>query len=343
MIPVIEDLRVQRLDIYLTFQCNLRCKHCFVGSDLGKPIFFSVNSVKNIFNMARSWHTTDVAFLGGEPTVYPHLVDVCEYAFESGMKDVRIITNGTRPFLHFLNKYTFSKKPLISFSIDGASPEVHDRVRGNGAFNQMILSINHARKLGYRTCGITSIGNHNKSNLHSILDLAQRLTLEYLTIHYVSERGNATEDMVIPPEEWLKIMDEVVDFSSNIDLEIRFEQTFFPKSTASEALPKARRICAVRSLDNLMFYPDGRVFVCGLFLGQTGMHSFIWDGNNLTRNIGVTERTVCEEVIPEHCHGLKRLAPNLFDHKSETSYSSLCIYDKAVISRGTVLSEHKNT
>jgi len=248
--------------------------------------------------MSKTWGTTDVAFLGGEPTVYPALTEITAYAFESGLQTVRIITNGTSPFLHFLNRYRYSRLPHISFSIDGATADTHEAVRGVGTFRQLLESMQAAQRRGYIISGITSIGNHNKHELPAILALANLFSLRYLTMHYVSARGNATPQMVIPPNEWLSIMRQIVELSRNFDLEIRFEQTFVPKSARLETLPSSRRICVVRSLGNLMFYPDGRVFICGLFLGQPGMHSFVWDGKRLLPNTGWSERELCKSEIP---------------------------------------------
>lgn len=72
-----------------------------------------------------------LTLLGGEPTLYDNkrLLEIIKYSKKIGYKYIKIDTNGIfnknilyKPDFHLLNE--------ISFSLDGPSPSVNDKVRG---------------------------------------------------------------------------------------------------------------------------------------------------------------------------------------------------------------------
>src|SRR6185436_4285453 len=119
---------IPAIDIYLTYRCNLRCTHCFVGEHLKLNSHFSTEALTALITSCHQWSTKELTFLGGEPTLYPSLVQAIYLAHSMGLK-TRVITNGQQGFSRFLKAYNGDVLPAIGFSIDGAVRETHERIR----------------------------------------------------------------------------------------------------------------------------------------------------------------------------------------------------------------------
>lgn len=79
-------VRVPAIDIYVTFRCNLRCRHCFVGEALDRRSDLHWDLLAAMLDVARPrWGTEEVSFLGGEPTLYPHLLPAIEHSQRLGL------------------------------------------------------------------------------------------------------------------------------------------------------------------------------------------------------------------------------------------------------------------
>src|SRR5690349_24261558 len=95
---------VPSIDIYVTYRCNLRCTHCFLGSKLDEGTHFDFELLHGLIHTAPSWGTEEITFLGGEPTMYPRLLEAIRMVQQAGMR-ARIVSNGQRPFQQFMDKF----------------------------------------------------------------------------------------------------------------------------------------------------------------------------------------------------------------------------------------------
>ena len=122
----------KRLIVFVTTNCNLRCKHCFFSYALNKKVQeLKPEDVKKIMDNYPS-KLENIIITGGEPFLNENLVGVV-----SNLKSnsVSIPTNGNNPDLilekteEFMGKIKTVGKVNISISLDG--PEnIHDNIRG---------------------------------------------------------------------------------------------------------------------------------------------------------------------------------------------------------------------
>jgi pyruvate-formate lyase-activating enzyme len=71
--------------------CNLHCEGCYRQKLTGHK---SLEDVKEEIRFFKRWRNPDnVSIAGGEPLIYPHIVDTVAFIAENGMKPV-ILTNG---------------------------------------------------------------------------------------------------------------------------------------------------------------------------------------------------------------------------------------------------------
>ena len=77
--------------LFLTLKCNQNCRYChrFLGID---EVSFEDN--KRIINKIAEDGIKNMTFTGGEPLLYPNIIELVKLAKEKGLK-VKLITNGS--------------------------------------------------------------------------------------------------------------------------------------------------------------------------------------------------------------------------------------------------------
>jgi len=120
----------------LTWQCNLKCKHCY--------FFSSTTELKNkrnelsdeewikVFKYHKKLGTKIAVLTGGEPTLRMDVIQEAIKIFPS----VQIVSNG----IIKLPRFTGYKQPKYWVSIDGTK-ETHDTIRGARIFDKVIQNI----------------------------------------------------------------------------------------------------------------------------------------------------------------------------------------------------------
>ena len=120
------------ITLFVTSQCNAKCKHCFYWENLNQNNDLSFEEIENL---SRSLEKIDVLLIsGGEPFLRKDLPEICELFFElNDLGQVNIPTNGLQPkktYDQLLRILQVSKgRPVhLSLSIDGTE-HVHDEIR----------------------------------------------------------------------------------------------------------------------------------------------------------------------------------------------------------------------
>lgn len=324
------------LDVYLNLNCNLRCKHCFVGNELEKKLDFEKGSLYNLLEYAKDKGVNKLSLLGGEPTIYPHILDVLKKAENLNFKEIRIVSNGTKPLTNIIRTYSAAKlKPTIIFSLDSVNKVTHDKIRGKNSFEQLMYNIKLANEFDFKIAGITSINQYNQTEVLEILDFAQHNNIKYLNFHLVNNRGFANDEIVVSPETWLSIRQKVIDYSLNLNYPIKFDRKFIQLKELKNLPPYYDECFVNEELDgNVMVLPDGRVYKCALFIDDNKLNSHFWTGDEIRRNLETNnEIDICCTKCSGQCPGLKLFSSNFYD---ENDYRTLCMYRKEIINQGKV-------
>lgn len=131
----------------LTPRCNLRCLMCGqrgtkgvlkgqFAMDESKKIL-SLEEYKPFINQFR-FHRPLFYLWGGEPFMYPELMDLAEYIVKKGM-GLSINTNGTY-LEENAERIVRDKWGAIFVSLDGFE-DVNDKIRGNGSYQKAMRGI----------------------------------------------------------------------------------------------------------------------------------------------------------------------------------------------------------
>ena len=144
----------QKIHMYLTNECNLRCPHCYMFSGNKGENELTFDEVHRVLEHFASPKKKEITFSGGEVTTRKDFLDIVKDASNFGYA-VKILTNG----ILWSDEAIKSVAPFISnvqISIDGFSEAEDAKIRGAGHFRQALLTLDKFISLGvHSTIAIT--------------------------------------------------------------------------------------------------------------------------------------------------------------------------------------------
>src|SRR5687768_11504324 len=117
----------------LTYACNLACVHCLSSSGRRDPRELSFEECCAVIDELERMQVFYVNIGGGEPTVRKDFWEIVEYATAHHV-GVKFSTNGSRIDAERAEWLRGSEYVDVQISLDGATAEVNDRVRGVGSY-----------------------------------------------------------------------------------------------------------------------------------------------------------------------------------------------------------------
>ncbi|MGK2901797.1 MAG: mycofactocin radical SAM maturase [Mycobacterium sp.] len=140
----------------LTYACNLSCVHCLSSSGKRDPRELSTQQCKDIIDELERMQVFYVNIGGGEPTVRSDFWELVDYATEHHV-GVKFSTNGVRIDEKVAAKLAASDYVDVQISLDGATAEVNDEVRGPGSFAMAIRALENLAEAGFKDAKISVV------------------------------------------------------------------------------------------------------------------------------------------------------------------------------------------
>ncbi len=86
--------RLLSMEIEFSRVCNFRCSYCYVDEKSDRTSELSRAEIKDVILQAKELGAGKIIILGGEPTIYPHLVEMISFLSANGLA-VEMFTNGS--------------------------------------------------------------------------------------------------------------------------------------------------------------------------------------------------------------------------------------------------------
>ena len=134
------------VDINLGKACNNRCLFCSNGrTTAAERRWARRDAVLAEIARRRSEGADSIGFLGGEPTLYPHLEDLIQQAREAGYQRISLCTNGSRladgQRLERLLRVGLTR---VALSIHSHQANVEDRITGRkGSLAEKLAAVDN--------------------------------------------------------------------------------------------------------------------------------------------------------------------------------------------------------
>jgi sulfatase maturation enzyme AslB (radical SAM superfamily) len=287
------------LSIELTNVCNRRCLHCF-RNQADPPGFLSLSLAREVLGQARDLGFHTVCLTGGEVALYPHLEEFLALVVDQGFT-VTLVTNGHRfqenllPLL--LAPDNREKLSVVCFSLDGASPETHDALRGPGSFREVVKAATLCQFKGIPFTLKSVITNFNKKELTNLALFGATLgAQEHGFLHPLPTPRAIREGVIPPPAEVREIMEYISGTLAKAMRTRIYLEGFGPQTTLFTC-PNTQQCAHLDFQGNL-------VLCCNL------SHITLGEGNPsvLGREwLADLQETPLREGLVRHFHGVARL------------------------------------
>ncbi|MGW3471898.1 mycofactocin radical SAM maturase [Saccharopolyspora sp. NPDC000995] len=157
-----------------TYACNLACAHCLSSSGRRDPRELSTAEMKAVIDELQRMQVFYVNVGGGEPTVRPDFWELLDYAIEHQV-GVKFSTNGLRIDAERARQLAATDYVDVQISLDGATREVNDAVRGPGSFDMAMRALENLSAAGMRDFKISVVMTRkNVSQLNDFKATADR-------------------------------------------------------------------------------------------------------------------------------------------------------------------------
>jgi mycofactocin radical SAM maturase len=242
----------------LTYACNLACVHCLSSSGRRDPRELSTDECKGVIDELERMQVFYVNIGGGEPTVRRDFWELVQYATAHHV-GVKFSTNGSRITRERARWLAGSDYVDVQISLDGATAEVNDRVRGGGSFDTAIAALEHLHEAGFALPKLSVvITRQNVSQLDAFEALADRYGAQ-LRITRLRPSGRAVDvwDELHPTAEQQR---ELYHWLRSCGERVLTGDSFFHLAPLGGALPGLNLCGAGRVV--CLIDPVGDVYAC---------------------------------------------------------------------------------
>jgi mycofactocin radical SAM maturase len=143
----------------LTYACNLECAHCLSSSGRRDPRELTTEQCEAVIDVLQRMQVFYVNMGSGEPTIRPDFWHLLQYAVDHQV-GVKFSTNGARLTSEraaFLASPACNGYVDVQISLDGATAEVNDYVRGPGSYNTAITALENLQTAGFGDAKISVV------------------------------------------------------------------------------------------------------------------------------------------------------------------------------------------
>ena len=307
--------------VYVTDRCNSRCVMCDYWR-YGQT-FLSIERAQNLAAEFDSLDTRWVLLSGGEPLLHPHWSDVAKI-LAGGKRQLWLLTAGLA-----LKKHAQAAADLcqnITVSLDGATRETYQSIRGVDAFEEVCEGIRAVVAQGKHISIRCTVQRLNYRELPALIELAHQLgvaqisflAIDTLTHVAFARRQEIKENLALSLDD-LPIFDSILSEMTN-----RFAPDFesgFIAESASKLGRLSRYFAALHAEAEFpsvrcnaprfsaVFTADGSIQPC-FFISPNESQQSLNSPNlmALRHDIRTGKRSECETCVCSMYRGLRSIA-----------------------------------
>lgn len=289
----------------LTYRCNLKCEHCHIWQIKDFKDELTTDEVLRILGELKAAGTRHVSFSGGEMFMRKDVFDIIRHAKSLGLK-VGANSNGWVIDEAMAGRVASSGLDMVYISVDGSSPEVHDRIRGiNGSHDRAIRAIRALKAHPSPKVFVnTTINDDNAKDIVALVELLDGLGIDGITmepIHCFEKYGPASH--LVLTESHLPVLQEQLEEAQRRfpDRFPHLKEYFSEFGTFVTSPADLYRYRCVAAYASIQIHPNGDVYPCPAAFKKMGSlkeRSFgeIWTGEAaaaLRREIKAGKHPIC--------------------------------------------------
>ncbi len=187
--------RLEDLLVAITNRCNLRCLHCGFSAGPEEKEQLSFEEIREIIDANRDIES--ITLTGGEPLVHPDFWEIADYLGEHFHGSKGLMSNVTLMNRDNIDRIVKNFND-ISISLDAATAETCERMRGAGVFEHTIEVIGMLKAKGLTNISISFVITEiNRKEKDEFIKMCEELGVKPMLRSFFSVgRGKENEDIL---------------------------------------------------------------------------------------------------------------------------------------------------
>ncbi len=184
-------------EVALTYACNIKCRFCYAGCTQAKKTDkLGLEGFKKILDIIRyEAEVPSVSFTGGEPTTYPNLTALVQYAAKQNNMRVNLITNGTLITKKLAKELAHAGLSSAQVSIESAYASEHDAITGvPGSHTSSVNGLKALKEAGITVHPHITVCGMNRENLKEYPGFCKTIGAERFSSNLIIPAGRGGDD-----------------------------------------------------------------------------------------------------------------------------------------------------
>lgn len=223
-------MAVNWIAFHITDRCQLDCQHC-LRDPAQKPRDADVALFERVLDQAKAaYASSHVSLTGGEPTLHPRLDAIVDAIAARGF-DFHLVTNGKR-FPEFLSMLDARPERLaalsgVNFSVDGATEQTHDRIRGSGSYREVVAAIALSHVRGLKLSMNFTVNALNEHEIEAFAIGAAKLGANRVQYNVLQATGTMHDRTLgLPLRAWDDVLDRVARLKDMLKIPVEAAEGF---------------------------------------------------------------------------------------------------------------------
>jgi radical SAM protein with 4Fe4S-binding SPASM domain len=297
-----------KADLAVTYECNNNCPHCY-----NEPRRLDLESLppdewKKIIDQLCDVGVPHLIFTGGEPTLYPHLVQLIAHADRRG-PICGMNTNGRRlADSTFVDQLVTAGLNHVQITLGSHRPEIHDRMTSAGSFRQTVRGMENALASPLHTITNTTLLRMNAHEIEQTVTFLHRVGIRTFAVNGMIHAGGGTapNKQAIPEQQLSPLLIRIRDRADELGMRfLWYTPTRYCRLSPLELQLDAKRCNAAEY--SICIEPNGDVLPCQSYYAVAGnLLSDPWEriwNTELFRQFRQRIVDPQQHGLPEECWG----------------------------------------
>jgi len=250
-----------RMDLAVTYRCNLNCAKCYNSEDRGRPEL-STQQWLAVYEALWRIGIPQVVFTGGEPTLRDDIVELIDQAeeFVTGL-----VTNGTR-LEELAESLRGANLDYAQVTIESHRPEIHDEMTGAaGSHARTVAGIKRASEVGLQVVTNTTLATLNAAHFpDTIAWLKNELGIDNVACNTVICSGRGTrykKSNGLADAELKQVLQAACGRAEELGVSLQWYSPGCYAIVNPIGLGLGAKCCSAAA-HNMLVQPDGSVLPC---------------------------------------------------------------------------------
>ncbi len=206
-----------------TQACDLACKHCRAAAQpLAHPDQLTTEQGYKLIDQIADLRVPIFVLTGGDPIKRKDIFDLVRYATNKGVHTA--LTPSATPLLTREVIFKLKEAGLVRLgvSLDGSTPEIHDRFRGlDGAYARTIETVRWANEAGIPIQVHTTVSRHNAHDLDRLSVLLHELEIVMWNVFFLVPVGRGKMEDLLGGQEFEQVFAKLFELSKQVPFQIK--------------------------------------------------------------------------------------------------------------------------